>query len=61
MRRETPELDNLDKLNSEINHILTVIQVKFVNDSERVEHIYRKYVQTKLFKVMEILNENAKR
>jgi len=61
VRRESSDIDSLDKLNAEIDHLMTVIQVKFVNDGDRVEYLYRKYVQSRLFKVVEMLNEADKR
>jgi hypothetical protein len=38
------EIKELGVLNSEIDHLMTCIQVKYANDSERVEQIFRKYV-----------------
>jgi hypothetical protein len=57
VRRGIPEFTNLDNLNKEIEHLLTVIQIKFVNDTDRVEYLYRKYVQTRIFKIIEYLQE----
>lgn len=41
---------------------MTVMQVKFVNDTERVEELVRKFLlNSKLFRVIEQLNDNERR
>lgn len=40
---------------------MTVIQIKFLNDGDRIEYIYRKYVQSRIYKLAEMLQDSSLR
>ncbi|CDW82930.1 guanylate-binding n-terminal domain containing protein [Stylonychia lemnae] len=61
VRRGNEDVDSFEKIQSEIEQALTIVQIKFINDNERVEQLYRKYTQTKIFRLLETLSDNDKR
>lgn len=54
------EITTIEHLSNEVDTLMTCIQVKYANDIERVEGIYRKHVYNKIFKIFDTILSNEK-